>query len=382
MKRALSLALAAALAIGLVACGNGAPASGSQPASLADSSSEDPLFIDYGRGLTDDGYFADIDLGELVPLPDDYMKMSFPASEVQPSEADWEFYRSSVAASAGTKNEVDAAAVAEEGKYVSVDFSGSVNGEDFVGGSGTNVEILLGANVFLEDLEKGIIGHKSGDMFTVKVTFPEGYGSTETNDGTEVDLGGQVADFNVVLNSVYDYSLTDEQIAEYFATMNETAPDDEKVTDEASLKAYYEKNALLSNLQNAVLNQLDEEVQFEIPQTLIDDYVAVEQDIMEVSAYATGRELDEYLQLSGYADLDDFRETTAEQAKSALKNQCILLAIAQDQGIEFDADACVEAYGYDMENLMQMYQYPESYVRQNVLCYQALTTVTDAATVS
>src|SRR5699024_9838654 len=69
-----------------------------------------------------------------------------------------------------------------------------IDGEAFDGGSGNDVEVVLGAQQFLPDLERGLVGRKAGEEFAVEVTFPDDYGSEE--------IAGKTAVFEVTVKSV------------------------------------------------------------------------------------------------------------------------------------------------------------------------------------
>ena len=45
----------------------------------------------------------------------------------------------------------------QEGDLVNIDFTGTIDGEEFDGGSGEDYEIVLGEGYFLEDLEAEIV---------------------------------------------------------------------------------------------------------------------------------------------------------------------------------------------------------------------------------
>ena len=47
---------------------------------------------------------------------------------------------------------------AEEGDIAVIDFTGTIDGEEFEGGSDTDYELELGAGMFLEDFENEVIG--------------------------------------------------------------------------------------------------------------------------------------------------------------------------------------------------------------------------------
>jgi len=85
-------------------------------------------------------------------------------------------------------------AKAKEGDAVVIDFAGKVDGDEFEGGAGEDVEIELGAGRFIEGFEEQLIGVKAGDAREVRVTFPEGYARS--------DLAGKDAVFDVTVKEV------------------------------------------------------------------------------------------------------------------------------------------------------------------------------------
>jgi trigger factor len=85
-------------------------------------------------------------------------------------------------------------AKAESGDRVIISFKGTVNGEAFEGGSGDDVPVKIGANVFLPGFEDQLLGIAAGESRTVNVTFPADYGAEK--------LAGQAASFEVVAKAV------------------------------------------------------------------------------------------------------------------------------------------------------------------------------------
>ena len=85
-------------------------------------------------------------------------------------------------------------AKAESGDRVVISFKGTVNGEAFEGGSGDDVPVRIGANVFLPGFEEQLLGIAAGESRTVNVTFPADYAAEK--------LAGQAASFEVVAKAV------------------------------------------------------------------------------------------------------------------------------------------------------------------------------------
>ncbi|MFQ9393770.1 MAG: FKBP-type peptidyl-prolyl cis-trans isomerase [Lachnospiraceae bacterium] len=108
-------------------------------------------------------------------------------------------------------NEVDRAA--EDGDMVNITYSSTMDGEDFDGGSGEDVDIELGAGYLegdiLQDAESQIIGMKAGDTKEMDLTIPEDYYFDDT-------LAGQSIQVTLTVNTVSEVNrpeLTDEFVA-------------------------------------------------------------------------------------------------------------------------------------------------------------------------
>ena len=77
---------------------------------------------------------------------------------------------------------------------VFLDFTGKVDGKEFDGGNGKNVELVVGSGTFLADFENGIIGMIKGEEKTIDVNFPENYG--------QKSLAGKKAEFLIKINKI------------------------------------------------------------------------------------------------------------------------------------------------------------------------------------
>lgn len=379
LKKAFAFVTAFALALSLVACGN---AQGTDTTDDSGNQQSETTFVDMSVGIEDSGHFEDVDLADLVTLPDNYMSYEFTKADVAATENDWNNYYQYIAGQVGEKVKSEFDAKAEIGDTVSVDFTASVDGVQFEGGSASGLEILLGSGQYLEDLENGIIGHEAGEMFDVDVTFPENYGNATVSGSDEViDLSGKTAQFAVVLNSIYTYTMDDEAIQSYFADENLNRAEDAQVVDEASMRAYFDEIAYTTNLENAVIERVVEESTVdEIPQSLIDDYVESEMNFVEANATAAGITVDEMVAEAGYPTVDDYKAYLADYCVDVLKERCIILAAAEEQGIEYDESLCEEYYGLDAETLYA--SYGKGYVANNTLCYQTIQAMVDGATIT
>ena len=92
---------------------------------------------------------------------------------------------------------VERAAALED--QVTIDFSGTVDGEAFDGGRADGNKLVLGSNSMIPGFEDGIVGLKTGDEQDVTVTFPEDYQAE--------DLAGKQAVFAVKVHEVAESTL-------------------------------------------------------------------------------------------------------------------------------------------------------------------------------
>ena len=82
---------------------------------------------------------------------------------------------------------------------VTVDFQGTVDGVEFDGGRGENVQIVVGAGRMLPDFEAGLKGVRAGEQKTVDVKFPDNYQAA--------NLAGKTAQFALTIKQVEEQQL-------------------------------------------------------------------------------------------------------------------------------------------------------------------------------
>ena len=116
---------------------------------------------------------------------------------------------------------VDVDRAVEKGDTINLDYSGSVDGVQFEGGTAQNQTLVIGSNQFIPGFEDQVIGMKAPEEKDIQVTFPEQYHSDE--------LAGKLAVFHVKVNEV--------QVKELPALDDEFAKD---VSEYDSLAAFRE----------------------------------------------------------------------------------------------------------------------------------------------
>jgi len=125
----------------------------------------------------------------------DAIEVEKPVVEV--TDADVDTMLDTLRKQQATWKETDRAAEAND--RATIDFSGSVDGEEFEGGKASDFVLAMGQGRMIPGFEEGVVGHKAGETFTIDVNFPEDY-HAET-------LKGKAAKFEIVLKKVEESEL-------------------------------------------------------------------------------------------------------------------------------------------------------------------------------
>jgi len=156
---------------------------------------------------------------------------------------------------------------AQKGDAIKVDFLGKVDGEAFPGGEGKDVQFELGEGRFLPDLENGILGHSTGETFTVDVKFPADYRAENLRDKT--------AQFEVTLKEVREPKLPEIDAEFLKAHQVEESAGVEGLR--AKCKGALEKErdkAIQNSLKSQALDQLLKNNPIDLPTALVAQEIA------------------------------------------------------------------------------------------------------------
>lgn len=150
---------------------------------------------------------------------------------------------------------------------VTIDFTGTIDGEEFEGGKASDFVLLMGQGRMIPGFEDGIVGHKAGEQFDIDVTFPAEYHAE--------NLKGKAAKFAITLKKVEVMvlpELTDEFVAK-FGPNTKTVAD---LRNEIRKNMQRElKNALTSRVKQQVIDGLLAENAIEVPFAAVDQEIEV-----------------------------------------------------------------------------------------------------------
>ena len=149
---------------------------------------------------------------------------------------------------------------AAEGDAVLIDFTGTIDGEAFDGGSAENHLLELGGGRFIPGFEERLVGVKSGDKTDVEVTFPEDYPAS--------DLASKAAIFAVEVKEVRvaKPATIDDELAKQMG-MEDLGALKEAVKGQIS-QEYGEITR--DQLKRGLLDELSKQFDFGVPEGMVE----------------------------------------------------------------------------------------------------------------
>ncbi|WP_314878988.1 trigger factor [Haemophilus parahaemolyticus] len=183
---------------------------------------------------------------------------------VEISEADLDKMVDVLRKQQATWAESQEAAKAED--RVTIDFVGSVDGEEFEGGKATDFVLAMGQGRMIPGFEEGIVGHKAGEQFDIDVTFPAEYHAE--------NLKGKAAKFAITLKKVENIVLPEltEEFVKKFG--NAKSVDDLRAEIKKNMQREL-NNAVTARVKNQVINGLIAQNDIEVPAAAVAEEVDV-----------------------------------------------------------------------------------------------------------
>lgn len=146
------------------------------------------------------------------------------------------------------------------GDVIVIDYTGTIDGEEFKGGKGKDYYLALGSNTFIPGFEEQLTGKNLNETVDVNVTFPENYHAK--------DLAGKKALFKTVIKELRE--MVTPEINDDFAKMFGCDTLDKlKEMIKTELDKEY-ANVARMHTKRALLDALAETHSFEVPQGMVD----------------------------------------------------------------------------------------------------------------
>lgn len=217
----------------------------------------------------------------------------------------------------------------KDGDNVLIDFSGSVDGEKFEGGTAEKQNLVIGSGQFIPGFEEQLIGLSKGDEKDIKVTFPEDY---------TAPLAGKEAVFAIKIHEIKEKempALDDDFVKDISEELNNV--EEWKASIKKQLedkKAEQEEN----DFANKVMNKILENTAIELPECMVEDAVdyKIQQLEKNLSSYY-GIKLEDYMKYTGKS-VEDFRKEKRDEAIRDVNYELIITEIIKQEKIEFSEE--------------------------------------------
>ncbi len=265
---------------------------------------------------------------------------------------------------AGSWEPVGDRAVANGDKCV-IDFSGSVDGVKFDGGTAKDYTLVLGSGSFIPGFEDQMVGMKEGETRVVKVKFPEDYHAE--------NLAGKDAEFEVVLHSatVKNVPALDNETVKDISEFDTVDDYKKSVKDRIAAKKNEEADFALDQ---AIIEKIAENAQVEVPECMINDEAEDMVREFEYRVMYSGGSPEQFYKMSGQTRenvLNTYKTGAAKNVKLRLVMQEIIKAAGitvSEEEVEKDIEKSAEEAAMEVEEFKKnISDEHKSYIRNSLL---------------
>jgi trigger factor len=210
----------------------------------------------------------------------------------------------------------------ESDDYVSIDLSGSVDGQPVDDAQASGLSYQVGSQSLLDGLDEALVGMSAGESKTFRTELAGG------------EFAGREADVTVTVHSVKVKEvpgLDDDfaQLASEFDTLGELRAD-----TRAQLELT-KSNQQIMQARDRALDAVIDKVDIPLPESVVADEAQHNRESLEQQLERAGASLDGYLEMTGQSR-DDFDTGLEQQARRAVKVSLVLDELAREEELSVD----------------------------------------------
>lgn len=268
-------------------------------------------------------FTAEVTLLPAVPLPEKYREVvKGVLPEVTITDGDVQEVLDTLRKRRATTAPIEK--VIAQGDIAQIDFAITVDGKPLDGGSANDYELEIGSNAFIPGFEDQLIGLSKGDKKEFDLTFPATY--------HRIELQGKPAHVNVVVKDVLAVALP--ELNDTFAALVGAfqSMDDLRQKIRENLTAEHTEIEM-EKLDLALVEQLLQKTQIEVPDLLIESELTRMQSELELRLKDQGMQFDHWLE-SLKKSKEEIMKEWRPQAIKRVQTGLILREIAKRE--EFD----------------------------------------------
>lgn len=211
----------------------------------------------------------------------------------------------------------DAEKTVEINDTVNLDYSGSVDGVVFDGGTAEGYDLVIGSGSFIDDFEEQLVGMHVGEEGEVEVTFPEDYKAE--------DMAGKDAVFAVKINSI---SRTLDAVNDEWLAANADGK------TEAEYRQFVKETLEKRNKSSAVMNNFCATVEFpQFPKDRVDYCVEKLETYYDNVAAMYGMTYEDFLTGMGATE-----EAVYQEAESMVRYWLLFDYICKEESVTEESE--------------------------------------------
>ena len=265
---------------------------------------------------------------------------------------------------------------AENGDTVVIDFEGFCDGEAFEGGKAEEYNLELGSGNFIPGFEEQIVGHNSGDEFTIDVKFPEEYQAE--------NLKGKDAQFKIKLHEIKKKELpeVDDDFVKDVSEKDTVAEYRDELKEQIAKRLEGESER---DLDDKLTNAIIEKVEGEIPDQMVDNEAQNMIREMDMRLRQQGMDFNTYMKYTGM-DQNAVLEMNKPEALRRIKMRLALEKIAElekieptDEEIEEEYKKMAEMYNMEADKVKEII--PVDSVKEDLSVQLAMKHIKDNAVI-
>ena len=265
----------------------------------------------------------------------------------------------------------------QDGDTVILDYSGSVDGEKFDGGTAENQTLVIGSGSFIPGFEEQLVGMAKDETKDITVTFPEEYHAE--------NLAGREAVFTCTIHKIQEKELPelDDEFAQdvsEFETLDEYK---KSIMDRLTER---KQRSAKAAQENEAVDKVIAASEMDIPEAMIDSQVTSMYQDYARQLQSQGIPIDTYLQYMGTTE-EKVKSDMRPQALKQIQTRLVLEEVAKaeslepnDLRLEEEIDKIAKQYQMETEKLKQSIgDFEREQMKKDIAVQEAITLILDTA---
>ena len=265
----------------------------------------------------------------------------------------------------------------QDGDTVILDYSGSVDGEKFDGGTAENQTLVIGSGSFIPGFEEQLVGMAKDETKDITVTFPEEYHAE--------NLAGKEAVFTCTIHKIQEKELPelDDEFAQdvsEFETLDEYK---KSIMDKLTER---KQRSAKAAQENEAVDKVIAASEMDIPEAMIDSQVTSMYQDYARQLQSQGIPIDTYLQYMGTTE-EKVKSDMRPQALKQIQTRLVLEEVAKaeslepnDLRVEEEIDKIAKQYQMETEKLKQSIgDFEREQMKKDIAVQEAITLILDTA---